>query len=313
MVHSIGTVEQLDQINSSKGVPVVFERLAKLPVHLAFRGAQSDTLSVWSTESDSGFISKRNLHADVVTIRFVDRGTMARANARGDDTFTSFDQASFSSYEEMSSQQASPGFSAITAAVSRRALLDAYIALGGHDGSRLPSFDRVVDVRSVSLRSLRTTLTLLRDQMLVPFSDSDLMTPLLRDLLIYQIISAWPAETMSADGQGHGPSDRPVRLAIDYIEANLRRRLDIAEIAGASGLPVRGLQNAFKKTVGCSPVHFLIARRLDKVHASLRASDTLTVRQVATEWGFTHMSDFTRRYSERFGQTPALLRRTGSS
>ncbi len=306
LTHTVSGPDELERLNTSGGVAVVFDHLAKEPVHIAFDGSQSTTLSVWTTRSRSGFVSRPKIPSDVVTIRFVTRGSLSRSGFRGNDTLVTFDQALFTSFEEMRFAQASPQFAAITASISRTALVDACIAMGGRDSPTLPRFDQVIDLRSVPMVSLRTSLTLLHDQLPKQPGDADMMTPLLQDLLVFQIISAWPAADALLEQRAPTSADRSVRLAIDYIEANLRRKIGIAEIAAAAGLSVRGLQIAFKRQMECSPVQFLIARRLDKVNAGLHAGLLPTIGQVASEWGFTHMSDFARRYRERFGHTPRL-------
>nr|WP_249042648.1 helix-turn-helix transcriptional regulator [Sphingomonas carotinifaciens] len=117
---------------------------------------------------------------------------------------------------------------------------------------------------------------------------------------------------------GTGPSlhiptatGRAVRQAIDYIEAHLRERIAIRDLAEAVGISVRALQIAFKQQMGCTPINYIIARRLDRVHAQLRLSENETIRQVAASWGFVHMSDFAKRYRERFGHLPSSRRAGG--
>lgn len=306
--HAVEDADGLERLNTGGGVSVVFDRLAGQPIHLAFTGSQSATLSVWSTQSRSGFTSRPKMTSDMVTIRFVTSGAMSRSAARGSETLVAFDQVLFASFEDMRYEQAAPDFGAITASISRTALIDAVIAMGGRDSTTLPRLDQVVNLRTVPMLSLRNSLMILRDQLPGQFSETDLMTPLIQDLFVYQIISAWPAADELVGRRAPTATDRPVGLAIDFIEANLRRKIAIADIASAAGLSVRGLQVAFKRRMGCTPVHFLISRRLDKVHAALHAGVPLAIREIASEWGFVHMSDFARRYRERFGHTPRLSR-----
>lgn len=104
---------------------------------------------------------------------------------------------------------------------------------------------------------------------------------------------------------------RPVQRAKEYIEANLSRKLLLHEIASAAGLGVRRLQTLFRADTGKTPLQFILDLRLDHAHADLQACDGGTsVAAIATRWGFTHMSDFGRRYRERFGEVPSsTLRR----
>ncbi|MCU6453944.1 helix-turn-helix domain-containing protein [Sphingomonas sp. A2-49] len=313
--HTVTDVRALEPLNAGGGIAVAFAALPKTALHIAFGGSQTEQLSVWTTRTESGFRTTRKIDADLVTIRFVHSGAMSRIGTRGNDIAVAFDQALFGNFEDMRYEQASPGFSAITATVGRDAIVTACQTLGGSGCPVLPQFAPVVDTGSLGLAALRHTVGLLLHHLPEKGSEADLMTPLLEELLVYQFVSAWPATGAPAGGRtgGTAVADRPVRMAVDYIEANLRHRIAIAEIAAASGLSVRMLQIAFKRRLGYSPVQYLIARRLDRVHADLLGTEGRTVRQIATDWGFVHMSDFGRRYRERFGHTPgeALLMRAG--
>ncbi len=307
--HVASTADQLDQLNESGGLAVDFAGLPKSPVHIAFAGSQSETLSIWTTETRSGFRTSPTLAADLVTIRFVNSGAMSRKGQGGKDVVVGFNEALFTSFEEMRHEQAMPGFSAITATVSRQAVIAACQAISGRDAAVLPSFNAIVPLHTVGLVALRQTLVRLRHQLIDHGGPDDWMTPLLQEMLVYQLVSTWPTLGPSFEQKIGQSGERPVRLAIDYVEANLHRRMEIAEIAGAAGLSVRALQIAFKKRTGCSPVQYLISRRLDRVHAMLQTMEKAPIRQVASQWGFTHMSDFARRYRARFGHSPRELGR----
>lgn len=296
--------EQLDRLNNGGGIAVNFEGLPKSPVHIAFAGSQSRTLSVWTTRTLYGFRSTPKLSADLLTIRFVESGYLSRTSRYESNTHVNPYRALLTSFDAMRHEHASPGFSSITAAVSCEAVLRAVQALCGSDAARAPEFCPIANPSSVGMRALRQTLALLCDQRPNFDDQNDLMTPLLQDLLTYQLICAWPKLGEFFEDGIAEIAQRPVARALDYIEANLRRKLEIGEIAVASGVSVRALQIAFKRRMNCSPVQYVIMRRLDEVHSTLLSGDERQIRQIARDWGFVHMSDFSRRYRERFGHTP---------
>lgn len=305
--HIVGSEDQLEQLNASDAIGVDFVGLHKTDVHIAFEGNQSETLSIWKTKTRHGFKTKPKRMADLITIRFIDSGALVRVGQGVEDIVASFDQALFTSFAEMRHEQASAEFSAIAATVSRDSIIKACQALSGRDAAILPQFAAIVEPDTVGLAALRQTISRLHHQMPEAEDDRDLVTPLFQELLVYQLISAWPTIGAGVSSTAADLADRSVRTAIDYIEAHLRRKIEIAEVATVAGVSVRALQIAFKRRLGCSPVSYLINRRLDRVHAALQSYEHLTVRQVAQEWGFTHMSDFTRRYRMRFGHTPGTL------
>lgn len=302
--HLVADNAAMDMVNESGGIAVTFEPLPKSQVRIEFEGSQSETFSVWTTNTRSGFTTAPKIFAELVTIRFVNSGYMSRDGLSGENLIVPFDHALFTSFEEMRCEKASPGFSATTATVTRDALARGYRALNGENSLFVPSFDRLVKSDTVGMIALRKTLSTLQDQMVVNSSQTDLMTPLLQEMLIYQMISAWPTIEDPNRTARYETNDRPVLIAMDYIEANLHRQIQIAELAAVTGIGLRTLQLGFKRRLGCSPVQYMIGRRLDHVHSALSKRSDRSIRAIAEQWGFTHMSDFSRRYRDRFGHTP---------
>lgn len=309
---SIATAEQFEQVNAAANVAVTFSpaQAAASPkaVHVHLSGSKTETMCVWSTQSKSGFQSRPRVLEDKVTIRFVASGAMSRGTVRGGDLVAAFGQAVFAPFGEMSLADTTPGFSSLSVSINQAALAKKFIALGSDRALELPHFDQVVDASSPRMLALRNTLELLRCQLLTPHEAVDLVSPLLEEMVAYQILSAWPAMGEPVDVKAASIPDRTARTAIDFIEANLANKIEIADIASAAGVSVRVLQMAFKTRLGCAPSHFLIFRRLDKVRAALIDGIPLSIAQIARHWGFAHMSDFSQRYCARFGELPRETR-----
>jgi len=103
-----------------------------------------------------------------------------------------------------------------------------------------------------------------------------------------------------------------VHRARDFIEANAHRPLTVTDIARASGVGLRGLQQGFQRSLEISPTEYLRHVRLREVHRELLAADptTTTVGEVAARWGFAHQGRFAAQYRQRYGAQPGdTLRR----
>lgn len=103
-----------------------------------------------------------------------------------------------------------------------------------------------------------------------------------------------------------------IRFAKEWMVANARRPLTVAEVSAAAGVSARGLQAAFQRRVGVRPMQFLREARLHGVRADLLAADPehVTVAEVALSWGFNHLGRFSGYYAEAFGEPPSrTLRR----
>ncbi|HEX6352847.1 AraC family transcriptional regulator [Actinophytocola sp.] len=105
-----------------------------------------------------------------------------------------------------------------------------------------------------------------------------------------------------------------VRAAQAFIEANAAKPLTVTDIARATGVGVRGLQQGFQRTMDMSPMRYLRQVRLREAHRELRVADpaNTTVGDIAARWGFHHQGRFAAEYRQRYGCQPAeTLRRRG--
>jgi AraC-like DNA-binding protein len=98
-----------------------------------------------------------------------------------------------------------------------------------------------------------------------------------------------------------------IRSAITFIETRAAESIGLAEIAAAAPLSPRALQAAFRKHLRTTPLGYLQAVRMARVHADLlaaRSGDGQTVSALANRWGFSQLSRFARDYKQRYGVSP---------
>jgi AraC family transcriptional regulator len=104
-------------------------------------------------------------------------------------------------------------------------------------------------------------------------------------------------------------SDGRLRSALDYLEANYRRRLSVAEVAGQCGIHPSYLAELFRVRYATSIGEWVRNRRLDFVRDALR-NPAMPISRIAIKAGFADQSHLTRLFRARFGVTPAEYRRT---
>jgi AraC-like DNA-binding protein len=104
-----------------------------------------------------------------------------------------------------------------------------------------------------------------------------------------------------------------VRQAQEFMEANAERALSTAEIAAASGVSLRSLQDAYRKTRSMTLGEGLLALRLERFRAALLARENnQSVAEAAFAAGFGHLGRAAAVYRDRYGETPSeTLRRRG--
>ncbi|MFW8584037.1 helix-turn-helix domain-containing protein [Rhizobium beringeri] len=70
------------------------------------------------------------------------------------------------------------------------------------------------------------------------------------------------------------------------MQANLSQSISISDIAQASQVGIRSLQEGFKRFKGMSPMAYLANLRLEAVHRDLiMANSATTVAAIAQKWG----------------------------
>ncbi len=96
-------------------------------------------------------------------------------------------------------------------------------------------------------------------------------------------------------------------LAREYLDANMKGPVKMADVCAHSGATLRTLERVFRRELNVSPSGYLLARRLSAVRRTLVSIDPEhgIIKWVAMEHGFTHMGRFAVHYRKQFGETPS--------
>ncbi|MDP4003360.1 AraC family transcriptional regulator [Methylobacterium sp. NEAU K] len=306
----IASLRQLRAFNDTGGIAVHFDVMQSTKPDIEISGSQSEVLSFWETRSASGFITQPKFAAQLVTVRFVTSGHIVYAHRHG-DILGSTTHATLAGFEDLNEVRASSAFSAVSGTIAVNTLAAANEALTGSDHPGLPQLAPVAEMSTPGMAALFCTVRLIQRRIQELDRSADLVFPLLQEVMSYQLLSAWPKRVeVKAAGAPHVPSQR-LRLAIDYIDANLQNRLTLSEIASVTGVSVRSLQENFRKEIGRTPIQLIIERRLERAHTDLTSTEksTWSIAEIARHWGFVHISDFGQRYRRLYGCTPSDTRR----
>lgn len=149
--------------------------------------------------------------------------------------------------------------------------------------------------------------------------DAVLASPLVRAgafrQLAIALLAAFPntTQTLAAGTDDDHAAPATVRRAVEFMDAHAREEIDIVRIAEAARIGPRGLQAAFRKHRGQTPLEYLRTVRMEGAHRELTAGDpTLgdTVAAIAAGWGFAHPGRFSVEYQRAYGHPPSeTLRR----
>jgi AraC family ethanolamine operon transcriptional activator len=113
---------------------------------------------------------------------------------------------------------------------------------------------------------------------------------------------ALPTEKCSPARQRH-----VIRTIEAFDQQNKGLPLRIGRLSQITGLSSRTLQRIFNDQTGMSPLYYLKYHRLNGVRRKLREThrDSALVNQIAYQFGFNHLSQFSRDYKQLFGELPS--------
>ena len=100
-----------------------------------------------------------------------------------------------------------------------------------------------------------------------------------------------------------------IEQMLQYMQVSYAEPITLADIAQAAGLSERECLRCFHRTIGDSPVQYLLKYRLMQSAALLRASPAASIAEVSAACGFDSPSYFSKQF-RRFYQRPPREYRT---
>jgi AraC family transcriptional regulator len=102
------------------------------------------------------------------------------------------------------------------------------------------------------------------------------------------------------------------RRTLAYIEANLASKMDIDDLANLVALSRSHFSRAFKRSLGFSPMEYVIVRRVERAK-KLISSTREPLAEVALACGFADQPHLNRRFRDIVGVSPGRWRRSNSA
>lgn len=100
---------------------------------------------------------------------------------------------------------------------------------------------------------------------------------------------------------------RIVAQAREYMLAHREQAIIVPQLCEHLHISPRSLQYCFEDILGISPIQYLRIIRFNGARRHLREniSDRHTVQDIAADWGFWHLSQFSCDYRKLFGESPS--------
>lgn len=202
-------------------------------------------------------------------------------------------------------------FDAVVVAVPEQALIDAIQPHSNEELNKLfPSAPSVLVIPPGKLDELRNCLLSIFDP--ANFEPGLLAYPQVQKAMRSAIIGHL-AEVLGTATQAPPPSRsfkgrlQVVRDATDYALSHTTEPITVGDLCERLNISRRMLNYCFLEVFGTNPVQYLRTLRLNGVRRELRecSGSTTAIRDIASNWGFWHLSRFAGEYRELFGELPS--------
>jgi AraC family transcriptional regulator len=101
-----------------------------------------------------------------------------------------------------------------------------------------------------------------------------------------------------------------LQQTIDYIQANLDRKLSLEAIAQNLDMSVYHFCDLFKQSVGISPYKYVLQQRVERAKQLLKDKESAIV-DIAIECGFANQTHLNKHFRSFTGVTPKTYRSRG--
>jgi AraC family transcriptional regulator len=99
------------------------------------------------------------------------------------------------------------------------------------------------------------------------------------------------------------------RRTLAYVEANLASKMDIDDLANGVALSRSHFSRAFKRSLGMSPMEYVVVRRVERAKAMISGTRE-PLAEVALACGFADQAHLNRRFRDIVGISPGRWRRS---
>ncbi|MDI9894534.1 AraC family transcriptional regulator [Rhodococcus sp. IEGM 1381] len=191
-----------------------------------------------------------------------------------------------------------------------RQILDEHLAaLLNHPIDGVIDFELIFDLASTPGQNFLSAVNFLRAELARPggLATSPMARGQLESFVMTQALLAVPHRYTHELTTPTKPANRSrVRDVIDHIDSRPESELTMATMAKMAGVSARALQKGFMATVGMPPMAYVRKVRLDRVRGELvSTAGRKSITDVASYWGFSHLSRFSAFYKKQFGESPS--------
>ncbi len=197
-------------------------------------------------------------------------------------------------------------FDILTVTISEERIAKKLEQLELSDGAQLLNRYELCHVDSRALLAMRMQLNRIHQ-----LSDDQFLRNQQRiseglDQLLSLMLNVWSRPGTLKKASRNSSRMRVLREVLAYVDQHLREPITLDELCRIAGTSERTLQYTFKQQLHMTPKQYLQHRRLQGVRRDLLRQPQRSIGDVAAEWGFWHMGQFSADYKRSFGELPSV-------
>jgi AraC-like DNA-binding protein len=195
----------------------------------------------------------------------------------------------------------------IALTVDRGEFARAALRLTGSEPVSLPTRSTVPESAELQAYWLAVCRHVYRD---ISQNPEAFANPLVRDSAFRTLVSAAVAAFQLQDAPA-AMLPRAIRRATAFMDANAGSSMSVEDVAREARMSLRGLQYAFRRELGMTPMAYLRKVRLQHARADLVRGDRgETVGAITRRWGYANAARFAAAYRQAFGEPPGATLRS---
>ena len=132
---------------------------------------------------------------------------------------------------------------------------------------------------------------------------SRLLAESISSVLTVHLIKTYSSQLPVIRDYAGGLPKHKLRLAIDYIQANLGTDISLDELSQTVGMSMHHFSRLFKQSLGYSPYQYVLRCRVERAKRLL-LQKKLSIAEVALTVGFSSQSHLTQHFKRQVGATP---------
>lgn len=130
----------------------------------------------------------------------------------------------------------------------------------------------------------------------------------LSEIMIIKTLRLYQAQGGELLSGRQSSPDRNVERGVRLIDENIARPWTVAQLARSVGMSRSAFAAAFSRVVGQSPIDYVTEQRLQRA-ARMLTQPGHGIAEVSSSVGYQSAPAFTRRFKQRFGQSPGAYQR----